>query len=221
MQRNRPTRGASCAALRELPNVCSSTNASRDPRRYQRRSSMTDATPNDDTRIVAASGVSDWADTADVVVVGFGIAGACAAVEARKAGADVLVLERAQRGRGCKCPVCRHLLPGRRHCRAAGGGIGRRPGQYVQLPDGEHAGARCPHRSSFLRCRAGALRLARSAGRAVRTHVVSGKGRGSAVQRMPRLHQQRKSMAVQPTRPIRSRAATRLHSRATAAALLQ
>src|SRR5215471_2263817 len=33
--------------------------------------------------------------TADVVVVGFGIAGGCAAVEAAAAGASVLVLERA------------------------------------------------------------------------------------------------------------------------------
>jgi 3-oxo-5alpha-steroid 4-dehydrogenase len=36
----------------------------------------------------------DWADTADVVVVGFGAAGACAALQAREAGADVLVIDR-------------------------------------------------------------------------------------------------------------------------------
>jgi len=35
-----------------------------------------------------------WNDTADVIVVGFGGAGACAALEARQAGADVLVVER-------------------------------------------------------------------------------------------------------------------------------
>ncbi|MFP5220363.1 MAG: FAD-dependent oxidoreductase, partial [Actinomycetes bacterium] len=39
--------------------------------------------------------VVDVADEADVVVVGFGAAGACAAYEAVQAGADVLVLERA------------------------------------------------------------------------------------------------------------------------------
>ncbi|MGH3880705.1 MAG: FAD-binding protein [Actinophytocola sp.] len=36
----------------------------------------------------------EWTDRADVVVVGFGGAGACAAVEAARAGADVLVLDR-------------------------------------------------------------------------------------------------------------------------------
>ncbi|MPZ84744.1 MAG: FAD-binding protein [Actinophytocola sp.] len=36
----------------------------------------------------------DWDDHADVVVVGFGGAGACAATEAARAGADVLVLDR-------------------------------------------------------------------------------------------------------------------------------
>jgi 3-oxo-5alpha-steroid 4-dehydrogenase len=36
----------------------------------------------------------EWADSADVVVVGFGAAGACAAIEAAAAGADVLVLDR-------------------------------------------------------------------------------------------------------------------------------
>ena len=39
--------------------------------------------------------VTEVADEADVVVVGFGAAGACAAYEAVQAGADVLVLERA------------------------------------------------------------------------------------------------------------------------------
>lgn len=33
-------------------------------------------------------------DAADVIVVGFGAAGACAAIEAARAGADVLVVER-------------------------------------------------------------------------------------------------------------------------------
>lgn len=36
----------------------------------------------------------EWDDIADVVVVGFGGAGACAAIEAREAGADVLAIDR-------------------------------------------------------------------------------------------------------------------------------
>jgi len=41
-----------------------------------------------------ASDVARWHDSADVVIVGVGGAGACAAVEARHAGASVLALER-------------------------------------------------------------------------------------------------------------------------------
>ena len=39
-------------------------------------------------------------DEADAIVVGYGIAGACAALEARRAGGDVLVVERASAGGG-------------------------------------------------------------------------------------------------------------------------
>ncbi|WP_422749589.1 FAD-binding protein [Mycobacterium sp. WMMD1722] len=45
--------------------------------------------------IIDAASVSEWSDDVDVVVVGFGIAGGCAAVSAAAAGARVLVLERA------------------------------------------------------------------------------------------------------------------------------
>jgi succinate dehydrogenase/fumarate reductase flavoprotein subunit len=48
-----------------------------------------------DPRTVPASKVADWSDDVDVVVVGFGMAGGCAAVEAAGAGARVLVVERA------------------------------------------------------------------------------------------------------------------------------
>ena len=47
-----------------------------------------------------ASSVGAWGHEADVVVVGLGCAGACAAIEAREAGANVLVLERASAGGG-------------------------------------------------------------------------------------------------------------------------
>lgn len=46
------------------------------------------------------SDVHAWQRSADVVIVGLGIAGACAALEAQRAGADVLVLERAAAGGG-------------------------------------------------------------------------------------------------------------------------
>jgi succinate dehydrogenase/fumarate reductase flavoprotein subunit len=50
------------------------------------------------TMIVEQQDVASWAGAADVVVVGYGIAGVCAAIEARELGASVLVLER---GSGC------------------------------------------------------------------------------------------------------------------------
>jgi 3-oxo-5alpha-steroid 4-dehydrogenase len=45
--------------------------------------------------LVAARDVAEWSDDVDVVVLGFGIAGGCAAVSAAAAGARVLVLEKA------------------------------------------------------------------------------------------------------------------------------
>ena len=44
--------------------------------------------------VIADDSAIRWGDTADVVVVGFGGAGACAALEARAQGADVLVVDR-------------------------------------------------------------------------------------------------------------------------------
>lgn len=47
-----------------------------------------------DVTPVAASSITSWDAEADVVIAGYGIAGAAAAVEAARSGADVLVLER-------------------------------------------------------------------------------------------------------------------------------
>ncbi|MDI3408791.1 FAD-dependent oxidoreductase [Streptomyces cavernicola] len=46
-------------------------------------------------RPYAVEDIGAWDLTADVVVAGYGVAGAAAAVEAARAGAEVLVLERA------------------------------------------------------------------------------------------------------------------------------
>lgn len=46
------------------------------------------------------SAVTEWERSADVVVVGQGVAGACAALEAHRAGAEVLVIESASGGGG-------------------------------------------------------------------------------------------------------------------------
>jgi 3-oxo-5alpha-steroid 4-dehydrogenase len=55
---------------------------------------------DDDERPLATARVTRFDLEADVVVVGLGCAGACAAIEAAHAGADVLVLERAGGGGG-------------------------------------------------------------------------------------------------------------------------
>jgi 3-oxo-5alpha-steroid 4-dehydrogenase len=47
-----------------------------------------------------AAEVGAWDDTADVIVVGLGVAGTCAAIEAAEAGADVIALERSGAGGG-------------------------------------------------------------------------------------------------------------------------
>ncbi len=51
-------------------------------------------------QLIAKSSIEHFDDSADVLVIGYGISGACAALEARRAGGDVLVLERASAGGG-------------------------------------------------------------------------------------------------------------------------
>ena len=53
-----------------------------------------------------------WDDAADVVIAGLGVAGACAAIEAAEAGADVLVLERAGGGGGTTANAAGHVYLG-------------------------------------------------------------------------------------------------------------
>lgn len=62
--------------------------------------------------VVGCADIGDWVDEADVVVVGLGCAGVCAAIEAREAGADVLVLERASGGGGVTSMAAGHVYLG-------------------------------------------------------------------------------------------------------------
>ncbi|OBI43358.1 hypothetical protein A5707_05140 [Mycobacterium kyorinense] len=61
---------------------------------------------------VNAHDVTSWSDDVDVVVVGFGIAGGCAAVSAAAAGARVLVLERAAAAGGTTAMAGGHFYLG-------------------------------------------------------------------------------------------------------------
>lgn len=57
-------------------------------------SASTTVTPIEPALEVSCPDELPWSDTADVVVVGWGCAGACAAIEARTQGASVLVIDR-------------------------------------------------------------------------------------------------------------------------------
>ncbi|BBZ13767.1 FAD-binding protein [Mycobacterium branderi] len=61
---------------------------------------------------VNADEVSAWSDDVDVAVIGFGIAGGCAAVSAAAAGARVLVLERAAAAGGTTAMAGGHFYLG-------------------------------------------------------------------------------------------------------------
>ena len=61
---------------------------------------------------VSAESIADWHHEADVVIVGYGGAGACAAIEAARAGASVLLLERAGGGGGTTAMSAGHLYLG-------------------------------------------------------------------------------------------------------------
>lgn len=61
---------------------------------------------------VPHSSVTDWSDEVDVLVVGFGIAGGCAAVQAAERGSRVLVLERAAVPGGTTCMAGGHFYLG-------------------------------------------------------------------------------------------------------------
>lgn len=58
------------------------------------------------------SEIDEWHDEADVLIVGYGGAGACAAIEAARAGADTLVFERASGGGGTTAMAAGHIYLG-------------------------------------------------------------------------------------------------------------
>ncbi|MEH6571362.1 MAG: FAD-binding protein [Halioglobus sp.] len=63
-------------------------------------------------QMIAENTVTDWHDTADVIIVGFGAAGSCAAIGAKEVGGDVLVLERASGVSGTTCAATGHFYLG-------------------------------------------------------------------------------------------------------------
>ncbi|GAB3313112.1 FAD-dependent oxidoreductase [Haliea atlantica] len=59
-----------------------------------------------------AAEIQDWSDESDVLVVGFGMAGACAAIEALEAGASVTVVERTSGCTGSTSAASGHFYLG-------------------------------------------------------------------------------------------------------------
>jgi len=59
--------------------------------------------------LIEAAEVIEWADTAEVVIVGLGMAGICAAIEARAAGATVIGIERISGGTGSTAAAAGHF----------------------------------------------------------------------------------------------------------------
>ena len=62
--------------------------------------------------VVEAGSVTEWSDSVDVLVVGFGMAGGCAAVEAAANGARVLLLERSGEAGGTSAMAGGHFYLG-------------------------------------------------------------------------------------------------------------
>jgi succinate dehydrogenase/fumarate reductase flavoprotein subunit len=72
----------------------------------------TGESPRDEALLVEARDVPAWSAEADVVVVGFGMAGACAALEARAAGASVILVERSSGCTGTTSAAAGHFYLG-------------------------------------------------------------------------------------------------------------
>ncbi len=62
--------------------------------------------------LIDSDTVTQWDDEADVLIIGFGAAGSCAAIEAADNGAEVLVLERASGVSGTTCAATGHFYLG-------------------------------------------------------------------------------------------------------------
>ncbi len=65
-----------------------------------------------ETLIIDARDAGRWSAEADVVIVGFGMAGACAALEARAAGASVILIERTSGCTGSTSAAAGHFYLG-------------------------------------------------------------------------------------------------------------
>ena len=99
-----------------------------------------------------AGEVETWDDEVDVIIVGFGAAGASAAYEAAAAGASVARAGARRRSRRRGRDVGRVRLPRRRHARAAAGRLRRHRREHAHVPQSRHAVRPPTRRRSMLYC---------------------------------------------------------------------
>ena len=62
--------------------------------------------------VLGSSAVDAWAESAEILIVGLGMAGSCAAIEARAAGASVIAIERSSGGSGATAAAGGHFYLG-------------------------------------------------------------------------------------------------------------
>ncbi len=133
---------------------------------------------------VNAADVTSWSDEVDVVVIGFGIAGGCAAVSAAAAGARVLVLERAAAAGGTSAMAGGHFyLGGGTAVQQATGHTDSRRGD-VQVPRRGVARPGARQDPRLLRGQRRTLQLVGGLGFSVRAQLLP--GTRSSSRRAPR-----------------------------------
>ena len=149
------------------------------------------------------------------MVIGFGIAGGCAAVSAAAAGARVLVLEKAAAAGGTSAMAGGHFYLGGGTAvqQATGHPDSRR--RDVQVPGRGVDGSRPREDPRLLRRQRRALQLAGGLGFSVRAQLLPGKDRRPAGHRGPVVHRQREGVAVHRTGEARSAWPLRAGARGT------
>ena len=182
--RGRPVRRSYRSAHCPRTGTCSSLGA------------MAELTGTAAPAVLPAADLGPEAEAWDVVVVGFGIAGGCAALEAARAGARVLLLERAAVHGGTSSMSGGHFYLG------GGTAVQRATGHddsadamfdYLVAVSLEPGAREDP---GLLRRVGRALRLAGGAGVRVRALLLPRQGGHPARHRGPDVHRQREGLAV-------------------------
>ena len=139
---------------------------------------------------------TSWSDEVDVLVIGFGIAGGCAAVSAAAAGANVLVLEKAAAAGGTSSMAGGHFyLGGGTAVQQATGHDDSADEMYKYLvavsadPDLDKIRLYCDESVEHFN-------WLEALGLSVRTQLLEGQGGGPARHRGAVLHRQREGVAV-------------------------